>query len=93
VTKADFEDIKRWVQYQRIKYLTELSNLRKRIFELEKEIEETKDKKRALTLKSVLFTLKENEGEYLQKLAALDTIEKKANEYLEILFPEIPTLG
>lgn len=93
MTRADFEDIKRWVQYQRIKYLTELSNLRKKIFELEKEIEETEDKKGALILKSVLFTLKENEGEYLQKLVALDTIEKKANEYLEILFPEIPTLG
>lgn len=93
MTKVDFEDIKRWVQYQRIKYLTELSNLRKRIFELEREIEETKDKKGALILKSVLFTLKENEGEYLQKIVALDTIEKKANEYLEILFPEIPTLG
>jgi hypothetical protein len=89
VTKADFEDIKRWVQYQRIKYLTELSNLRKKIFELEREIKETKE----LILKSVLFAFKENEGEYLQKLVSLDTIEKKANEYIEILFPEIQTLG
>jgi len=93
VTKADFEDIKRWVKYQRIKYLTELSNLRKKIFELEREIKETKDKNKALILKSVLFAFKENEGEYLQKLVSLDTIEKKANEYIEILFPEIQTLG
>jgi predicted nucleic acid-binding Zn-ribbon protein len=93
VTKSDFEDIKKWVQYQRTRYLKELSDLRKRIFELEKEIKETKDKKRALTLKSVLFSLKENEGEYLLKIATLDMIEKKANEYSNILFPEIPTLG
>jgi predicted nucleic acid-binding Zn-ribbon protein len=93
VTKSDFEDIKKWVQYQRTRYLKELSDLRKRIFELEKEIKETKDKKRALTLKSVLFSLKENEGEYLLKISTLDMIEKKANEYSNILFPEIPTLG
>lgn len=93
MTKPELEDLKRWIQLRKFYLLGELSKIRERIFNLEAEIKKERIKKRKEVLKDILFHLKTNESQFLIKFSELNTLESRANFYLETIFPEIPTLG
>jgi len=88
--KEDLEDIKRWAQSRKATTLAELSEIRKKIFDLEKKAKGEREKKKYEVLRSVLFTLKANESEFLKKIAFYSAIESRANYFIDLIFPEIP---